>query len=204
MQLLRLIVIMTYFYYVQATSDFVLHNMMKTYKQLEQNSADSTYHDHIHLLEKELESFETKYNQYKNTTQKITEELEYEQWSSNLFLNNIDLENNKIFFANGTCRHNAYQDYKILYEYFYSNIYIHSLRVRPHFMKLNKLYNEEIQFIRSYHDKFKKSLASSKEKHDQNLEYLNEPGSKASIHGKHRLIKPKDTGNNISVTDTGR
>jgi hypothetical protein len=178
--------------------------MMHTYKKFEQNSADTTFYDHMHLLEKKLKSFETKYNQYKNLSQKINDELEYEQWSFDLFSNNIDLENNKIFYANGTCRQNAYQEYKILYEYYYSNIYFHSSRITPFFRKLNKLYNAEIAFLRSYYDNFKKSLASSKEKHDQNLLYLEDPSSKALSDGRYHLIKPDNTENNITVIETGR
>lgn len=196
---------MTYFIqYVQATSDSVLRDMMHTYKKYEQQSADITYNNHMQLLENKLESFETKYNQYKNLSRKINDELEYEQWSFDLFSNNIDLENNKIFFANGTCRQNAYQEYKILYEYYYSNIHFHSSRARPFFRKLNKLYNEEIDFLRSYYDKFKKSLASSKEKHDQNLLYLKDPSSRALSDGRYHLIRPDNTENNITVIETGR
>lgn len=170
-QLNRLIIVLTYFFYVEA-SDSGLLSKMTSYREMEQNTADTAYNDQLQILNEEHSAMEKYYLKFKNIYQNITDELEYEEWSSNLFLNNIDLNNNKIFFQNGSCRHNSYQEYKNVHEHYLGNVYVHPSRLVPIVAKINALIDEEVKFLRTQNEKLKISLTKNKNMHDKNMDSL--------------------------------
>ncbi|XP_025412614.1 uncharacterized protein LOC112685060 [Sipha flava] len=174
MYLGRLIIITTYFYYVYGNLGQKLKEVQR-FKLKEKQSSGRAYSDHFDKLRAEYEKNEDNHKKYKAIIKEVYDELEYQAWSIHLFLNNIDLRNNNIFFQNGTCRHDAYGQYKVLYHYFVAYTRLHPSRIDPFVKRLNKRFNDEIKYLRKENDEFKKSFKSCKRKHDDNLKILPVP-----------------------------
>lgn len=171
MKLDRLISIAIYFVYADAIvheiiAENALNVAMETYKIMETFSFNQCDEHHSNLLRDWRRTNEDYYKTFTNISKYIIDELEYQIWSSKLFLNNMDLGNNKIFFQNGTCRHDAYEQYMVLHEYYDTDTKLHPSRLDPFFARLNKTFNEEIDYLRLENSKLKSKLELCQKEHD--------------------------------------
>ncbi|XP_025412612.1 uncharacterized protein LOC112685059 isoform X2 [Sipha flava] len=171
MKLVCLISIVICFAYADASplqiiAESVLIAAIKTYKAMEMFSFNQCDEHHSNLLRDWRKTNEDYYKTFTNISKQIADELEYQTWSSKLFLNNMDLGNNKIFFQNGTCRHDAYEQYVVLYEYYDTDTKLHPSRLDPFFARLNKTFDDEIGYLRSENSKLKRKLEMCQMEHD--------------------------------------
>jgi hypothetical protein len=153
----------------EATNEAVLGRMMRTYKRLEQLAADAAYAEHVALVDDALGLLVSEHEAYRNISRRIGDEVEHEQFSAALFLSDVDSDNNKMFFRNGSCRHHAYRQYRRIHEYHNTDMQVHLTRLASLVAALDERYDAGVRLMKSAGDKIKSTLAASKELHDRNM-----------------------------------